>query len=62
MRITYRDKEWELTGRRRVRDVIQQVGLIPHAVLALREGKLVTEDVMLEEDDEVRLVAVISGG
>jgi sulfur carrier protein ThiS len=62
MRITYRDKEWELTGRRRVRDVIQQAGLIPHTVLALREGKLLTEDVMLNEDDEVRLVAVISGG
>jgi sulfur carrier protein ThiS len=62
MRITYRDKEWELTGRRRVRDVIQQVGLIPHSVLALREGKLLTQDVMLDEDDEVRLVAVISGG
>jgi sulfur carrier protein ThiS len=31
-------------------------------VLAVRDGKLLTEDVMLDEDDEVRLVAVISGG
>ena len=62
MRITYRDKEWEFGGRRRVRDVIQEVGLIPHTILVLREGKLLTEDVMLNEDDEVRLVAVISGG
>jgi sulfur carrier protein ThiS len=28
----------------------------------VREGRLLTEDVMLEEDDEVKLVAVISGG
>ncbi|RLC98820.1 MAG: thiamine biosynthesis protein ThiS [Chloroflexi bacterium] len=62
MKIIYRDKEWELEGRRRVRDAIKQVGLIPHAVLAVRDGKLLPGDVTLEEDDEVKLVAVISGG
>ena len=62
MKIVYRDKEWELRGRRRVRDVIKKVGLVPHAVLAVRDGKLLTEDVMLDGDDEVKLVAVISGG
>jgi len=62
MKIIYRDKQWELHGRRRVRDAIKEVGLIPQTVLAVRDGKLLTEDVMLDEDDEVRLVAVISGG
>jgi len=62
MKIIYRDREWELHGRRRVRDAIKEVGLIPQAVLAVRDGKLLTEDVMLDEEDEVRLVAVISGG
>jgi sulfur carrier protein ThiS len=62
MKITYRDKEWELEGRNRVRDVIKAVGLVPQTVLAVRDGKLLTEDVMLKEEDEVKLVAVISGG
>jgi len=62
VKIIYRDQEWELHGRRRVRDVIKEVGLIPQTVLAVRDGKLLTEDVMLEKDDEVRLIAVISGG
>jgi sulfur carrier protein ThiS len=62
MKIIYRDQRWELQGRRRVRDAIKEVGLIPQTVLAVRDGKLLTEDVMLDEDDEVRLVAVISGG
>jgi sulfur carrier protein ThiS len=62
MKIIYRDQEWELDGRRRVRDAIKEVGIIPQTVLAVRDGKLLTEDVMLDEDDEVRLVAVISGG
>jgi len=62
MKIIYRDKEWELHGRRQVRDAIEKVGLVPQTVLAVRDGKLLTGDVMLEEDDEVKLVAVISGG
>ena len=62
MNLIYRDKEWELQGRRRVRDAIKEVGLMPQTVLAVREGKLLTGDLMLEEGDEVKLVAVISGG
>ena len=62
MKIIYRDKEWELEGRWRVQDAIKEVGLIPQTVLAVRDGKLLTGDVMLEKDDEIKLVAVISGG
>jgi sulfur carrier protein len=62
MKIIYRDKEWELQGRRRLRDAIEEVGLIPQTVLAVRGGKLLTEDTMLEENDEIKLIAVISGG
>ena len=62
MKVIYRDKVWELQGRRRVGDVIKEVGLNPHTVLAVRDGKLLTEDVVLQDADELRLVAVISGG
>ena len=62
MRITYRDKVWELDGRRCVRDVIEEIGLVLHTVLVVRDGRLLTEDVMLDENDEIRIVAVISGG
>jgi sulfur carrier protein ThiS len=62
MKLIYRDKEWELPGRRRVRDAIKEVGLMPQTVLAVRDGKLLTGDLILNEEDEVKLVAVISGG
>jgi sulfur carrier protein ThiS len=62
MKIIYRDQEWELEGRWRLRDAIKEVGLLPQAVLAVRDGKLLTGDTMLEKDDEIKLVAVISGG
>jgi sulfur carrier protein ThiS len=62
MKIVYRDQQWELQGRWRVEDAIREVGLVPQAVLAVRDGKLLTEDEIAGEDDEIRLVAVISGG
>ena len=62
MVVKYRDKQWTLDGQWTVRDVIREVGLVPTTVLPMRDGKLLTEDVILEEDDEVRLVPVISGG
>jgi sulfur carrier protein ThiS len=62
MKVTYRDKEWELPGGMTVRDVIRKVGLQPELVLAVRDGKLLTEDVIVQEHDQIKLVAVISGG
>jgi len=62
MRVKYRDREWVLEGRQTVRDVIRRVGLQPNTVLPMRDGKLLTEDTLLDEADEVRLVPVISGG
>jgi sulfur carrier protein ThiS len=62
MKIIYRGQEWELQGSRRVQDAIKEVGLLPQTVLAVRDGKLLTGDRMLEEEDVIKLVAVISGG
>jgi sulfur carrier protein ThiS len=62
MKIVYRDKVWELKGRTTVRAAIVKVGLQPQAVLAIRDGKLITDDVIISGDDTVKLVAVVSGG
>lgn len=62
MKIIYRDKEWELKGNITMRDAIKKVGLHPEAVLALRDGKLITDDVIVKPDDTIQLIAVVSGG
>jgi sulfur carrier protein ThiS len=62
MKIIYRDKEWELPGGMTVRDAIRKVGLDPEAVLATREGKLINDSTILQDEDVIKLVAVISGG
>ena len=62
IKVTYRDKQWEISGHKTVREVIQEVGLNPAMVLAVRNGKLVLDSEMLGDDDELKLIAVISGG
>jgi sulfur carrier protein len=62
IKLKYRKQEWELEGKFTVRQAIEKVGLNSEAVLAVRDGELITEDTRLQDGDQVRLVAVISGG
>jgi len=62
MHITYRDKEWTFDKRTTVQQVLNRMKLLPESVLVLRNGNLVPEDERLEVGDEVKVVAVISGG
>jgi sulfur carrier protein ThiS len=60
--MTLRDQVFEVRAGMTVRDALRHVGLLPESVLATRKGELITEDEILREGDEVKLVAVISGG
>ena len=62
VKIVYRDQEWEIKGGMTVRDAILKVGLNVEAVLALRKGKLIAEDTILRDGDEIELIAVASAG
>ncbi len=62
IKVTYRNQQWEVPGNRTVREVIEAVGLNPATVLAVRHGKLVLDSETLSDDDELKLIAVISGG
>jgi sulfur carrier protein ThiS len=63
VKLVYRNKEYEVNSGMTVRDAIKKVGLQPETVLAVYEGKLLTDDTILKEEmKQVKLVAVISGG
>lgn len=62
IKLKYRKQEWELEGKFTVRQAVEKVGLNLETVLAVRDGELITEDTRLQDGDEIRLVAVISGG
>jgi len=60
--MVYRGKEYEAKVGSTVRDAVKKIGLQPETVLAVLDGKLVTDDTVLREGMNIRLVAVISGG
>ena len=55
-------REVELTGRRRVRELLAELGVLPETVLVIRGRDLLTVDEVVAEDDVVELRPVISGG
>lgn len=55
-------REVELAGRRRVRELLVELGVIPETVLVIRGRELLTQDEVVREDDVVELRPVISGG
>jgi sulfur carrier protein len=64
MRVILRNqgREVELHGRRRVRELLAELGVLPETVLVIRGRDLLTIDEVVTEEDEVELRPVISGG
>lgn len=55
-------REVELAGRRRVRELLSELGVVPESVLVIRGRELLTLDEVAREDDVIELRPVISGG
>ena len=60
--LTLRDKQYEVRHGMTVRDALLRLDIPPETVLLTRQGQLITDDVILEEGEVIRLIAVISGG
>ena len=62
MEIKYREKKWDMKSGMTARDALKKIGLDPESVLITINGQVVTDDVVLKETDQVKLIAVVSGG
>lgn len=62
IQVIYRNKTWEVKAGSTVRHVIEQAGLNPESVLAVRDGQLINEATLTEDGDTIKLVGVVSGG
>lgn len=62
MHIVYRDKEWSLDQELTVIQMLKYLKLLPESVLVVCNGQLIAEDQKLHPGDEVKIVAVVSGG
>jgi sulfur carrier protein ThiS len=62
VQVIYRDRTWEAKPGSTVRHLIEQAGLNPESVLAVRDGKLINEATLTKDGEVIKLVAVVSGG
>jgi sulfur carrier protein len=64
MKVVFRNqgRQVELAGRRRVRELLQELGVLPDTVLVIRGRELLTIDEVVHEEDVIELRPVISGG
>ena len=62
VRLRNPDREVEVHGPRRVREVLTELGVDPDTVLVIRDRALLTREERLDDADEVEVRPVISGG
>jgi sulfur carrier protein len=55
-------REVEVSGNRRVKDVLRELDIIPETVLVIRGDELVTADQLVKDDETIELRPVMSGG
>ncbi len=60
--IRHQKREVEVRGRRRVRDVLEDLGINPESVLVIRGAQLLTHDAQVGDDETIELRPVVSGG
>ncbi len=56
------DRTVEVSGPRTVATLLKQLEVVPEAVLVIRDATLLTRDEALEDDDELEVRPVLSGG
>ena len=56
------DRVVEVSGPGTVVDLLKELDIVPEAVLVIRDATLLTRDERVEEDDEIEVRPVLSGG
>lgn len=60
--IRHEKRQIEVSGRRRVRDLLVELGVNPESVLVIRGSQLLTHDAQVGDEDTIELRPVVSGG
>jgi thiamine biosynthesis protein ThiS len=62
MKVRFGEKQFEFDKRMTAHKLLERLGVLPETVVVVKNDEIVTEDEMLEIDDDVELVRVVSGG
>jgi sulfur carrier protein len=55
-------RELEVSGKRRVKELLKELDILPSTVLVIRRDELLTGDTVIGDDDVLEVRPVISGG
>jgi sulfur carrier protein ThiS len=61
-KLILREKVYEVRPGMSLLDALKKNNIVPESVIAIRDGEMITDDEILRSGDEIKLVAVISGG
>ena len=61
-KLILRNKVYEVKAGMALVDALKKSDIVPESVIATRDGDLLTDDEILRPGDEIKLIAVISGG
>ena len=61
-KVTVRNKTYDFEGVTNVRKILKRININPESYLVVRNGKLLTEDDVIKDGEEIKIIAVISGG
>jgi sulfur carrier protein len=62
VRLSHPERQVEVKGPKRVKELLRDLNLVAEAHLVIRGDDLVTEDELLKDTDSVEVRPVISGG
>lgn len=62
VKLVLRDNQYEVKAGMTLLSSLEKIGVLPESVIAVRNGKMILEDEILKDGDEVKLISVISGG
>ncbi len=62
VKLILRDKKYETRPGMMLLDALRKNNIVPESVIATRDGEMILDDEILKDGDEIKLVAVISGG
>ena len=62
VRLRNPDRELDVAGGRRVREVLAELSIDPDSVLVIRDRSLLTREDRVRDDDVLEVRPVISGG
>lgn len=62
VKLVLRKHEYKVQGGMTLEAALKKIDVLPEAVIATRDGEMITEDEILKDGQVIRLIAVISGG